>query len=102
MSELLWTPQEHLGRATWGFTQQSRIRRFLGVSTAIHVAVAALSPWLFLTFTLSGREEQLVIRTVDFFPSLEPGAPETAGRGGGGSPPLKPAARAVPAAPVAP
>jgi TonB family protein len=102
VSELLWTPQEHLGRATWGFAQQSRIRRFLGVSTAIHVAVAALSPWLFLTFTLSGREEQLVIRTVDFFPSLEPAAPETAGRGGGGSPPLKPAARAVPAAPATP
>lgn len=103
MSELLWTPQEHLGRATWGFAQQSRIRRFLGVSTAIHLAVAALSPWLFLTFALSGREEQLVIRTVDFFPSLEPAAPETAGRGGGGSPPLKPAARAVPKpAPTAP
>ena len=80
MSELLWTPQEHLGRATWGFAQQSRIRGFLGLSTVVHLAAAALSPWLFLTFALSGREEQLVIRSVDFFPAPE-AAPLATGAG---------------------
>ena len=113
MSELLWTPHEHLGRATWGFAQQSRIRRFLGVSTAIHLAVAALSPWLFLTFALSGREEQLVIRTVDFFPSLEPRRPRPRAEGAAvpaqaGCPavpkpaPTAPASRATPEPPPAP
>jgi TonB family protein len=104
MSELLWTPQEHLGRATWGFAQRSRIRGFLGLSTVLHVAAAALSPWLFLTFALSGREEQLVIRTVDFFPAPEAApvrsTPETRGREGGGPAPPKAAARAAPAEPA--
>ena len=104
MSELLWTPQEHLGRATWGFAQHSRIRGFLGLSTVVHVAAAALSPWFFLTFALSGRQEQLVIRSVDFFPSPEAAAlrpaPETQGRAGGGAGPPKAAARPAPATPA--
>jgi len=100
MPELLWSPQDQVGHATWGFAQQSRIGRFLGLSTAVHVAVAALSPWLLLTFALSGREEQLVIRTVDFFPPPEAApigpTPETRGRAGGGSPAPKAAARTAP------
>jgi periplasmic protein TonB len=102
----LWTPHEQVGRATWGFAQHSRIRGFLGLSTILHVVVAALSPWLLLTFALSGRQEQLVIRTVDFFPAPEAApirsAPETQGRAGGGAAPPKPAARAAPVTPAMP
>jgi TonB family protein len=103
--ELLWRPHEYLLRESWGIAQQSRIGRFLGLSTALHVVVAALSPWLLLTFALSGRQEQLVIRTVDFFPSPESAAPgprtETKPRNSGGPPALKPPAAkaAVTAAP---
>jgi TonB family protein len=104
MSELLWTPQEHLGRVTWGFAQHSRIRGFLGLSTVVHVAAAALSPWFFLTFALSGRQEQLVIRAVDFFPPPEAVslrlAPDTQGRAGGAAGAPKAAARAAPATPA--
>jgi TonB family protein len=113
MSELLWTPQEHVGRASWGFAQQSRIRGFLGLSTVAHVAAAAVAPWLFLTFALSERQEQLVIRTVDFFPAPETApigpAPETRGRAGagpsqpkaaGGAGAVKPARPATPAEPA--
>ncbi|HEX2500493.1 MAG TPA: TonB family protein [Methylomirabilota bacterium] len=106
MSKLLWTPHEQLGRATWGFAQQSRIRGFLGLSTVVHVAVAALSPWLLLTFALTGREEQLVIRTVDFFPAPEaaPVAParEIRGRAGDGPSPPRASARVAPGAPAPP
>ena len=106
MSELLWTPQEHVGRATWGFAQQSRIRGFLGLSTVVHVAAAAISPWLFLTFALSGRQEQLVIRTVDFFPAPETApvgpVPETRGRAGDGPSQSKAAGRAATVKPARP
>ena len=104
--ELLWRPQEYLLRESWGIAQQSRIGRFLGLSTALHVVVAALSPWLLLTFALSGRQEQLVIRTVDFFPSPESAAPgprtETKPRNGGGPPALKPPAAKAAVTPAPP
>jgi TonB family protein len=106
MAELLWSPQDQVGHASWGFAQQSRIGRFLGLSAAAHVVVAAVSPWLLLTFALSGREEQLLIRTVDFFPPPETAplgpSPETRGRAGGGSPPPKAAVRKAPVTPAAP
>jgi TonB family protein len=106
MAELLWSPQDQVGHASWGFAQQSRIGRFLSLSAAAHVVVAALSPWLLLTFALSGREEQLLIRTVDFFPPPETAplgpSPETRGRAGGGAPPPKAAVRKAPVTPAAP
>ncbi len=103
--ELLWRPQEHLRRQSWGVAQQSRIGRFLGLSAAFHVIVAALSPWLLLTFALSGRQEQLVIRTVDFFPAPESAAlkprSETKPGNSGGSPASSPrAAKATVPSPV--
>lgn len=117
MSDLFWKPQQEEIREGWGFAQQSRIGRFLGLSAALHLGLAAISPWLLLTFALTSREEQLVIRTVDFFPPPEtaPIAPkrETVGGGGGGSPvpkaasatarqPAGPAGQASPAPPAPP
>lgn len=90
MSDLFWQPQEELIREGWGFAQQSRIGRFLGLSTAVHFLFAVLSPWLLLSFALTSREEQLVIRTVDFFlpPETAEIGPRRETKGGGGGGPV--------------
>ncbi|MFQ5521255.1 MAG: hypothetical protein ACE5FK_07655, partial [Candidatus Methylomirabilia bacterium] len=66
MSELFWKPQEELIQKSWTFAQSSQIGRFFSLSTALHFIFAVLSPWLFLTFSLTSQEERLVIRVVDF------------------------------------
>lgn len=90
MPKLFWKAQEELVQESWAFAQQSRIGRFLGVSTVLHAIAAAISPWLLLTFSLTSQEEQLIIRTVDFVlpPETAPVGIKREIKGGGGGGPL--------------
>lgn len=90
MADLFWKPQEESVREGWGVAQESRIGRFLGLSGVLHIILAAISPWLLVSFSLTPQEEQLIIRTVDFVlpPETAPVASRSEAKGGGGAPPV--------------
>lgn len=94
MVELFWKATKALARQRWTFAQESRLARFLGLSSLAHLVVAAAAPWLVLSFGLTSREERLLIREVDFVlpPETAPVGPrrEVRGGGGGGNPGPKP------------
>jgi TonB family protein len=74
MAELLWIPPGEVTPAARTPVTPSRLGRFLGFSAALHLGLAALTPWLALTARPGGEE---LVRPIDFFPDA----------GGGGAPP---------------
>lgn len=71
--KLFWSPDEDAPPEGARAAQRSRFGRFVGVSAAVHVLVAAAAPWLVVP---SAPDERLVIRMVDFVvPEPPPNAP---------------------------
>jgi TonB family protein len=120
--QFYWTPQDSRRADAAAHTARPRLGRFLTVSTAMHVAGAALSGWLSLALLPPRPDDRLLVRTIDFVepaPTPRPapagnrreasatagGAPVRASRPESAvrtTPPSRPSAPARPAAAVPP
>jgi protein TonB len=96
VAELFWTPEQETVPEVAGVTPHSRLVRFLGLSSMLHLAVVVASAWLVVP--LSGAaSDRLLVRTIDFV--IPPGGgTERAGGSAADVPSSPSAARAQQAA----
>src|SRR5919204_2267128 len=70
--QLYWTPEQHRRIDRGARTLQSRLGRFLALSTTAHVLGAAAATSLAVSLLPSRIDESLIVRTIDFVEPVPP------------------------------